>query len=509
MTQKSTSSIFSTLPIWAWGLLVLMPLIPISGESLWFDEGTTSYFAGQETLDDVWYQLNTTTFSESQMPGYILYMWGWEKIFGNSEWALRMSNYPWLVLLLLGVARLPLDRPAKYTALALLVLSPFVWYNMDEARSTTAILSLGGLALCGLVSFFEGEAEQQRGGILLTLIACAVGLTFNMLFYFAVLPIGAYAVFMAIAQKRGFKEMLQAWWPAIVGLGLVGGGMLIYYIGTLLRGAGGVKEMPSVANLGFVLYEFLGFNGLGPSREAMKESLGADLIIGRLPYMIPMLAALGGLFWLVIRNQKLPKILTHPLLLSFILGLASFFVAALVVKFQFWGRHAVYLYPFFVLYLGHIISQLSQQDAKSTRLVAFASLALWGVSCLIVRFDPAYQKRGAREAIATAATHLSSTEVPIGWTTNWMVGYYYGLDFEETYLPYPDPVQEPSFRADNVPPFNAELTAEVLDRYPKVVLIWFKAFSGYDKGGIMAEYIGNRPHKTLSETRTYQILLLE
>ena len=508
--ERSSMSLARALPAPRWAALAaaLLCLLPITGESLWFDEGTTSFFAGQPTLSAVWQELTTTTFSESQMPGYILYMWGWEKLVGASEWALRMSNWPFLLALLLGLAWLPISRQQRWLVIGLVALSPFVWYNLDEARSTTALLALGGLCLVGVVQTFDGAPRDRRRGVWMVLVAAALGFTFNMLFYFLMLPLLVYLVLRAIRERYRLADLLSLWWPALVGLALIGGGMLLYYVETLLRGAGGVKELPSLANLGFVLYEFFGFNGLGPSREAMKADLSLELITERLPFMIPLTLVIIGLGLLVLRHQDRNRLLTNPMLISLLVGLASFFAVAYVVQFQFWGRHAVYLYPFFVLYLSEVLIFLWKQNRYATLSLGTTLALCWLVSAGVLRVDPAYQKRGAREAVAEARQYTAAGHGPVAWTTNWMVGYYYGLDFEQDYFDYPDPKQKPATEAMMLPPHSAELLAEVLERHPKTVLVWFKAFSGYDQGKVVATYLAGRETKVVAETRDYQIILL-
>mgnify|MGYP006267361685 CR=1 FL=1 len=497
------------LPAPRWGALLaaLLCLVPITGESLWFDEGTTSYFAGQATLSGVWQELSTTTFSESQMPGYILYMWGWDKVVGSSEWALRLSNWPFLLALLLGLAALPVSRLQRLIAIGLMALSPFVWYNLDEARSTTAVLALGGLCLVGVVMALDALPAHRRRGVWLTLAAATIGFTFNMLFYFLMLPLLVYLGLRVWQEKRHLADQFGLWWPALAGMATVGGGMLIYYIGTLLRGAGGVKELPGVSNLGFVLYEFLGFNGLGPSREAMKADLSVGLILERLPWMLPLLLVLAGLAVLLLRHQARQRLLLHPLLLSLLVGLAGFFVVAMVVQFQFWGRHAVYLFPFFVLYLSELLLRLGQQNRQAALGLGGALALCWAVSAGVVRLDPAFQKRGAREAVQLAQQYAKQGHGPVAWTTNWMVGYYYGLDFEQDYFNYPDPTAE---SADGLvlPPFNATLMTEGLERHSQTVLVWFRAFSGYDQGNLMRDYLSTRTHEVVAETGDYQVILL-
>ena len=79
-------------------LSIFITTLSISSHSLWIDEGITTWFAFQDTFKDVIHTLNRTKMAESLMPGYVIYMWAWVKAFGISEYSLRFSNLPFIVL---------------------------------------------------------------------------------------------------------------------------------------------------------------------------------------------------------------------------------------------------------------------------------------------------------------------------------------------------------------------------------------------------------------------------
>jgi hypothetical protein len=71
-------------------------------------------------------------------------MWLWEKFWNGNEWLLRAATLPWLAL---GLAAIPRRQPF-FTILFL--VSPFVWYYLNEARPYTpqicsSLLLLGSI----------------------------------------------------------------------------------------------------------------------------------------------------------------------------------------------------------------------------------------------------------------------------------------------------------------------------------------------------------------------------
>src|SRR5581483_417383 len=84
--------------MWPWVLAGLtVCLAAISHQSLWIDEALTGGKASQRTLADWWRMMVEVKGSDLQMPLYMVYLWGFAKVFGASEWALRAANIPWFV----------------------------------------------------------------------------------------------------------------------------------------------------------------------------------------------------------------------------------------------------------------------------------------------------------------------------------------------------------------------------------------------------------------------------
>src|SRR3984957_2783493 len=84
---------------WPWALLALaVCLIAISSQSFWIDEAFMAGKAAQPTLADWWHMMPKGSGSDLQMPLYMIYMWGFAKIFGLAEWNLRAANIPWFVI---------------------------------------------------------------------------------------------------------------------------------------------------------------------------------------------------------------------------------------------------------------------------------------------------------------------------------------------------------------------------------------------------------------------------
>src|ERR1041384_4073472 len=65
----------------------LLLCVAITNQSLWIDEAVIAYFASYDRLTNLFVMLTNLRTSDPQMPLYILYLWGWAKLFGTSEYA--------------------------------------------------------------------------------------------------------------------------------------------------------------------------------------------------------------------------------------------------------------------------------------------------------------------------------------------------------------------------------------------------------------------------------------
>ena len=101
---RSSDAVSGMLPLIAIASLLLG--LSISNQSLWIDEGLTAWLASQHGLSGLFHAMRVASEATTQPlePAYHLYTWGWVKVFGVSEFALRASNIPFAVLFVSALA---------------------------------------------------------------------------------------------------------------------------------------------------------------------------------------------------------------------------------------------------------------------------------------------------------------------------------------------------------------------------------------------------------------------
>ena len=117
----------------------------LGSQSFWADEALTVHGASG-SLSGMWHVVSTV---ETTPPLYFISTWGWAKVFGTSEVALRSLSA------LLGIALIPVafyaarelvSRAAGLLAAAFTALSPFmIWYS-QEARAYAMFALFAGLS---------------------------------------------------------------------------------------------------------------------------------------------------------------------------------------------------------------------------------------------------------------------------------------------------------------------------------------------------------------------------
>jgi hypothetical protein len=139
----------------------VMTILPISSQSLWIDEGISTWFAFQETFADVIRTIKNTKGAEALMPGYVIYMWAWVKAFGISEFNLRLSNLPFVTIVLLLFVKLPVNRVFKNTLVLLTCFSPLLWVYLNELRSYVSLFAFSAIILTGFLYYVYGDSPSK------------------------------------------------------------------------------------------------------------------------------------------------------------------------------------------------------------------------------------------------------------------------------------------------------------------------------------------------------------
>ncbi|HWN97344.1 MAG TPA: glycosyltransferase family 39 protein [Methylomirabilota bacterium] len=401
---------------------LLLGFAMVSRDSLWIDEGQTLRFADQPSLTAWFDELRHNRKSEAQMPLGMLSAWIGARIFGTNEWGLRAPNILWVALT--GLAFALLGRRIQQRGLFwFLLASPFLWYYANEARPYAMLICSGAWLLYFLIRL-QLEAEISSSAVAGLCITSVAGFATHALFAFVVFGVTLAAIPAVFRSRHTITRQHMLVFAATT-LGLIA--LAGYYAWTLQRGASGAK-LWSVGphNIVFSMYELLGFGGLGPPRNTMRD-------LGRQPAaLLESFLALKNLGAIVLaaiyavlvayairlRHDKLMR----AALMVMLGGGAALLAAAIVVRFPFWGRHAAGLLPF-ALFMGWRAATLGPRGIARVLIISllFATLIF---SSARQRFLPEYGKDDYQLA-ANLATRASQQNLLVWWSADLELAPYY------------------------------------------------------------------------------------
>ena len=315
---------------------VLLLLFSVTGDSIWMDE-TQTFSAVSQSFGDFARTLVSRGDAVSGMPLYFLAEFGWCRLFGFGEFALRSMNYVFAGLVLLGALRLVSAAKLPRWFLPLFVANPMFLYYMNEARPYAAMYACGLWALLFLVRYADAPGKRPLAGFFACLL---LGCALHMMFVFAGFAYLAFLGFLLLRRKWVAKDHLPLWLAFAPFFALLG----LYW----MRFAFGAPELgfPTRPLSGIVqiAYSFAGLGGLGWSRSAFRDlglslspRIALELSAAALAYLAFLVACVKAK---VLRNPRLLAVLS-----CLALALLAFLVANIVLKTRFWERHVIYLVP--------------------------------------------------------------------------------------------------------------------------------------------------------------------
>ena len=139
----------------------------------------------------------------------------------------------------------------------------------------------------------------------------------------------------------------------------------------------------------------MGFSGLAASKNQIRESTNlVGLMITYIPMILPLIASY--LFILIILLKKKISIFRSYYLISFLVGISIFVTFAFIFKFRFWGRHLLYLYPFFILFISDVLTEYYCEIRNMKKIYSGISTALLSfiqaLMIVIIRINISKQK---------------------------------------------------------------------------------------------------------------------
>ena len=467
------------------GLTLLLLLCAASSESLWIDEGDTAYYATRPTFAAWTSHLLGDHNADCQFPLSMLSTWGWAQLAGTSEYALRSLNVVFALAALGAFAFLGRRlENIRLLPLALLV-QPFFWFYLNEARPYMLQIASGSLLLAGFLLLLN----EKKGAAPWAVFLSGVFLLYHSTLL-AFVPIGAVflTLLLLVFKKRLALPPRWPWLLAGVALVLLPGSL--YYLQTVLRGAGGARIWAvSPINFAWVYYEVAGAVGLGPAvwqlRDIAHDALAAGLSVKVLaPLALPLFfCALSACVFAAgfpALKKTMPARHREAVILGSILAFVLVVFAALSVVLHkaFWARHLAPVFPIYALLLYYCLCALWQDQHAGLpwrRVLVISYSLLLVLSCTLLALSPIHCKDDNRLAAKLALETLRNGGT-VWWAASWHCGAYYGLPIvngEST---------SPQFRLVYSPKIEDLPAAE------KPALVLLSRPDVYDASGGIADY---------------------
>jgi hypothetical protein len=398
------------------GLVVaslVVGLLSISSQSFWMDEGSTIFRAMTPTIKDWWTMMLQLRGSDVLMPVYMLYAWFWHQMVGaTSEYALRMSNLPWLAL---TVVVLPRVRFWPVVCL----LSPFVLYFVNEFRPYSMQIAAGACAAAALGRWMEGASHPGFRGVNAICASC-------LLLIVCSLTGAIWAVGVAVGTVLSRPECLRRmdfWRPAVLWIiaALLAGG---YYVLMMFKGyrAAGIQDA-GILNVMFGLYEMVGLLGLGPGKNELRRSLSS--VIPHLWLLVPGALCIGAAWLCGLSSwaRNAPRKALIGAAAAVLVPLLLLSVIGIVMDFRVVGRHLSPMIPAILLPLAACLSAEGPRR-KTTLIMGGVACSFMALSALNVRLLERHANDDYRRASAIAFKALKEGK-RVWWQADMNATRYY------------------------------------------------------------------------------------
>lgn len=415
-------------------------VVAITAQSYGSDEAMSLLVAIVPGVDMAWHFAKTIGTPVLQAPLYHTGLFTWNKVAGSSEWAMRASNLPWLVLAQLAFLILLRHRPKlALTACLLTIVNPAVWLYLDEARPYLMQYAAATWLIAVLVrgTFASTSASSREAPIALWGACIAIVLLFGAGWTSMVWASGFVLAFAWLRISSSQPSHTPAL-PRVVAtllpilLILLLAYQLLVWPG-FSPGDAGLKQFAQ--GLIYLGYEFLGFSGFGPGRLELRMSPLRSMIRS-LPMMLPLAICLGLLgifaFRQVLRHAKRRHLLAWFCGLA--LPCALLLVVFLILEQRPTPRDFIPLLPALVIALATIILATLEQKSLLLRVVTVAIPVLWLFSGLNLRWQQKFAKNDHRAAALLAAAALRENK-EVWWAADAGAAFIYFIPVSMTESP--------------------------------------------------------------------------
>jgi hypothetical protein len=468
---------------------VLVAILAISSGSLWVDEFGTWYLTRADSISEWWTRFQSWPDSDSQIPLYHFFMYGWTKVIGADALGMRASNVGMFV-----VANLALFWPFRFRsniAVSVILtscLSASTWYYLNEIRPY--IMLYMGACLMIAASMEISESKQRPSS--LAIVALCVG---------AVISSGATVIGIAWAgsvylfvliywlavRKRSLGELvgknyLTLGVAAICITALIAHDLRMFALGRLPALLG----EDSVLTLVFSFYANLGLLGVGPGMLDMRAN-GISALIPFAPIIafsviILGFVAIGGLVQIraILGTRVLGLLIACTLLpVLFILALS------LVSHWRALPRHFIPLVPLFNIVYAFGLSWWLRRRFVGPA-IGLISVIVMGYSSLSVRYAPRHARDDYRHAAKLAADELAQGG-RVWWLADVRGALYYGI-------PLSGEGESPDATHSPVARYLSDKTSSFLSAQPPPTLVVLSRPESFDRQSLVRNYLSTNKY---------------
>jgi hypothetical protein len=470
---------------------VLVAILAISSGSLWGDELGTWFLTRADSIPDWWERFLSKPDSDTQIPLYHFFMYGWTSVAGTAAVAMRASNAGMFV-----IANLALLWPFRFRpniALPLILMSSLsapVWYYLNEIRPYI-MLYMGACVMIGATIEMMGSKEKPGSLGMIALCVGAVissGSTVIGIVWAASVALFLLAYWLAV-RKRSLSDLINKHY-FILGITVLCIAALIFHdirmfaLGRMpaLLGDGGILTFL------FSLYADLGLLGVGPGMLDMREN-GVAALAPYAPIIIFAailfgLVAIGGLF----EVASMLGIRTIAILTVCIL-LPTLFVLALGVALH-WRvlpRHFMPLVSLFSLLYSFGLAWWWHRGFAG-KAAALMLVVVMGYSAFSMRYAPRHAKDDYKHAAELAASELAR-DGRVWWAADVRGALYYGVPVSDE-LASQDGRQTPGVQVG-----ISWKTASFLSGQPRPTLVLLSKPETFDPTNLVSNYLADNKYQ--------------
>ena len=380
--------------------------------SVWMDEAVTALHSSG-TLESIWTSMTGTL--DYNPPFFFLLEWIVIKLFGITEWSLR------LLPAFFGALAVPItylagkefkDKYVGLIAAAIISFSPFLIYYSQEARPYTMVLFL-----CSLLMYFFLKGLKENESI----VWIAFGITSAAIFYTHFYGLVFVGILWLFALIKYIKTPLRIINGAIIGTiistPLIFAAYSLYFQRTaspVTYGSNGIYLIPDT------IIQMFGY--IGRSVVAFGES-----------YSILLFLILGflGMLWLFYKDKE------KFALMVWILGLTFAISIAASNKIPMLPRYLLFLMVPASLIIGSTYQMFANMfQQRNPKIIAIVFVILFFVAA--IPFYSSYYTSSTRDDWKTVGRDLSDitqdgdTVIVAPRYANFALDFYYSSSKDKT-----------------------------------------------------------------------------